>query len=130
MQAELVVSAETILSERKLLLATTEALTDAVLIVDESERVVHVNQPACELFGLAPVGVQGRSLADVELPGAVRGSWLAFLASHEERHRRQTSPSVGGESLEPELQLVRACSPFGSPLRSVLVVRRLDRVGS
>jgi diguanylate cyclase (GGDEF)-like protein/PAS domain S-box-containing protein len=57
-----------------------DALPDAVLLLDETERVALANPPAVHLFGCAKIELMGRALGDL-VPAAERARWSAHLAA-------------------------------------------------
>ncbi|GAB4368926.1 MAG: hypothetical protein Kow0062_02420 [Acidobacteriota bacterium] len=133
LRAELTVKAELVAREREILRATVDSLTDAVLVADDSERIVAVNRPAAELLGVPVRRLRGHALVDLPIPGRLRGAWLAFLGSAESETSFTVSLDVPGEEAARTLavRLSRARTSTGIPVGSVLVLtditERLDR---
>jgi two-component system, OmpR family, phosphate regulon sensor histidine kinase PhoR len=51
--------------EREKLETVFESMTEGVVAVDQDERLLHLNQAAREMLGIAPVAPRGRALAEV-----------------------------------------------------------------
>jgi two-component system, OmpR family, phosphate regulon sensor histidine kinase PhoR len=130
LRIELVLKAEVALKEREILRATAQALEDAVLVVDDAERLVLANASGRELFGLGSGEILGRSLTEIPLPPTVRGAWLAFLASGRKASTQTVRVAIGTQARTFLLRLARAHSARGVPLASMLVVRDLTRLAA
>lgn len=124
-QVEVALKADLAAREREILRATTEMLDDGVLVVDDAERLVLANAAALSLFGLDQSAAHGRGLAELPLPSAVRGAWLAFLAGGQGASTQSARVSLDGSARSLLLRLFRVRSPRGTPLASALVVRDL-----
>ena len=124
-QVEVALKADLAAREREILRATTEMLDDGVLVVDDAERLVLANAAALSLFGLDQSAAHGRGLAELPLPSAVRGAWLAFLAGGQGASTQTARVSLDGSARSLYLRLFRVRSPHGTPLASALVVRDL-----
>ncbi len=126
LRTELVVKADAIQREKEILRATTESIEEAVLVVDDSERLVLINQSAAQLLDLPVAANQGQPLANVTLPGLLRGQWLAFLAGAEPTAVAELSLLVGSKLRHVLVQMARVVSVRGTPLGSVMVVTDLS----
>jgi len=124
-QVEVAVKAELATREREILRATTEMLDDGVLVVDDAERLVLANAAALALFGLNQSATHGRGLAELPLPSAVRGAWLAFLAGGQGASTQTARVTLDGAARSLLLRLFRVRAPRGTPLASALLVRDL-----
>ena len=122
LRAELVVKAEAAQREKEMLRSTAESIAEGVLVADDSERIVLINTAASRLLGLSAAEVNGRPLASVELPGTLRGHWLAFLAGSRKIDARGLEVEIGGESRQIQVQLAKVRSVRGLPLGSVVVL--------
>lgn len=125
LQLELALKTETATRERELLRAAVAALDDGVLVVDDSERLLLANEAALALFGLNSSAAHGRSLAELPLPAAVRGAWLAFLAGGLPASTQSARVTLEAGPRALLLRLFRVRSPHGAPLASALLVRDL-----
>lgn len=124
-EVEVAVKAELATREREILRATAEMLDDGVLVVDDAERLVLANAAALALFGLNQSATHGRGLAELPLPPAVRGAWLAFLAGGQGSSIQSARVTLDGAPRSLLLRLFRVRSPRGTPLASALLVRDL-----
>ncbi|MBP7147316.1 MAG: PAS domain-containing protein [Acidobacteria bacterium] len=128
LQAELLLNAEAARREHEILRATAQSLEDGLLVADDADRVVLCNDAACELFGL-PAAAHGRSVREMEIPTAVRGAWLAFVASGRGESVQTARVSFGGGPARMLLlRFVRARAAHGAPIASVLIARDLSRL--
>ncbi|MDQ7007305.1 MAG: PAS domain-containing protein [Acidobacteriota bacterium] len=122
LRAELVVKAEAAQREKEILRSTAESIAEGLLVADDSERIVLVNSAASRLLGVSATEINGRPLASVELPGTLRGHWLAFLAGARQIDARGLEVEVGDETRHVQVQLAKVCSVRGLPLGSVVVL--------
>ncbi len=127
LRAELVARAEAIRREKEILQATAACLgREGLVVADETERLVLVNAAARDLLGLREGELQGKPLAELPLPGNLRGAWLAFLAGPE----RAVSFTVRLPGPEGEkdllIRLSRAWNSRGLPIASFLAARELE----
>lgn len=125
LQVDAALKAESARRDRELLRAVTGLLDDGVLVADDSERLVLANAAASALFPLSPSAAHGRTLAELPLPSAVRGAWLAFLAGGQRDSTQSARVVLDGEPRSLLLRLFRVRSPQGAPLASALLVRDL-----
>ncbi len=127
LRAELVARAEIIQQEKEILRATAACLDrEGLVVVDETERLVLVNQAARDLLGLREGELQGKLLVELPLPGDVRGTWLAFLAGPERTLSFTTRMAGPGGERTLLVRLARAWNSRGLPIASFLTVRELD----
>ncbi len=127
LRAELVARAEIIQREKEILRATAACLDrEGLVVVDETERVVLVNQAARNLLDLREGELQGKLLVELPLPGEVRGTWLAFLSGAERTISFTTRVPGPGEERTLLVRLARAWNARGLPIASFLTVRELD----
>jgi len=126
-EVEVAVKAELATREREILRATAEMLDEGVLVVDDAERLVLANAAALGLFGLSQSATHGRGLAELPLPAAVRGAWLAFLAGGQGSSIQSARVSLDGTPRSLLLRLLRVRSQRGTPLASALLVRDLTQ---
>lgn len=126
LRAELTARAEIATRERALLKSTADALDHGVIVLDDAERLVIANQAALRVLGCSLEGLRGRGLADIPLPGQVRGAWLTFLSARVPTATMTARMDVQGKPRVVLLRLGRAVSHEGTPLGSVLVARDLS----
>lgn len=120
LRAELVIKAERVQREKEMLRATTESIAEGVLVIDDSERLVLVNGTACQLLGLSEAS--GHALASVDLPGVLRGRWLAFLAGKQKFDSQTIEIELPTGAKTLLVQMAKVLTNQGVPMGSVMVV--------
>jgi PAS domain S-box-containing protein len=116
------------------------SVLDAVLMLDEKERIVDFSAAAEELFGIAKADAIGRDLVELIVPAELRGDVRYCLAGGEGEPpppeellgRRIEMPAQRGDGSEfrAELTIARAVGPGGGPTvfaRDVSHRRDLER---
>lgn len=102
--------------ETKTLSAILDAVSDAVVVVDESGTVKIWNKSACELFGYEPSAAIGQDLADLVVPKTMvkqyRVGMRMLLSSAESQGRslRVAATNRDGKVLNVELSV----TPLGT----------------
>ncbi|HSL82373.1 MAG TPA: HAMP domain-containing protein, partial [Thermoanaerobaculia bacterium] len=104
--------------------ATFDAMTDAVVITDAEDRVLHANHAFHEMGGMEPGWAVGRLLYEVSHPdGGWQGcrSCVARRSGESATVRLRADENATGRPAEIRLDQLR--DRDGGPLRSVQVIR-------
>lgn len=110
-------------AERRLLEALCSVATDAVFLTDESQRLTHANAAARNLLNGESDSCQGMPVADVALPPAIRGAWLAFLSGVEETDQRRVTARFENGYRNVELRMAQVRPTAGHGGGSILTIR-------
>ncbi|GEM_PF-5313254 len=122
LRTEMMVKAESAQREREIIRATTEALEQGVIVVDDSERLIVLNAAASKLLDLPVDQSHGHSLTDLPLPSGFRGRWLAFLAGAKDSESSEVLLERGGESLRLQADFRRVRSIRRVPMGSLCIL--------
>ncbi len=121
LEAELKMKGAAAARERELLRAVAATFDEPVLVLDDAERLLLANGAASRAFGLVETDAAGRSLAELPIPPAIRGSWLAFLASPKLEGSARIRVATADGQADLQLAMRRPRNRSGSPLGCVLV---------
>jgi PAS domain S-box-containing protein len=130
LRAELVGRYDASRAERRLLKALGSVVTDAIFLTDESQRLVLANAAARALLNGAGDSYQGLPVADIGLPPAIRGAWLAFLSGVEETDQRRVTARFETGCRNIELRMVQVRPTVGHGGGSILVIRPVPDDGA
>jgi len=114
--------------EREKLETVFESMTEGVVAVDQDERLLHLNQAARAMLGIAPVAPRGRALVEV-----IRQPELVEVVRAAARDRREHIEDVRLHASGRDRVLAIHAAPLG-PRGAVAVVldvtalRRLETV--